>query len=100
MDVLCVGHAAWDVSVYVAEYPAENSKCETRTLLECGGGPAASTIEVAIYQALRFDFDPARAVSLAFVQITVTGCVLAVLSLLPATPDSGNLGAFRHGPAG
>jgi sugar/nucleoside kinase (ribokinase family) len=42
MDVLCVGHAAWDVSVYVAEYPAENSKCETRTLLECGGGPAAN----------------------------------------------------------
>lgn len=42
MDVLCVGHAAWDISAFVDEYPAENSKCETRTLLECGGGPAAN----------------------------------------------------------
>ncbi|RKE79948.1 thiamine transport system permease protein [Rhizobium sp. AG855] len=58
-------------------------------VLVFGGGPAATTIEVAIYQALRFDFDPARAVSLALVQITVTGCVLAVLSLLPAAADVG-----------
>jgi thiamine transport system permease protein len=58
-------------------------------VLVFGGGPAATTIEVAIYQALRFDFDPARAVSLAFVQITVTGCVLAILSLLPAASDTG-----------
>jgi sugar/nucleoside kinase (ribokinase family) len=42
MDVLCVGHAAWDISAFVAEYPAENSKCEIGTLLECGGGPAAN----------------------------------------------------------
>ena len=42
MDVLCVGHAAWDISVFLDEYPAENSKCETRVLLECGGGPAAN----------------------------------------------------------
>ncbi len=42
MEVLCVGHAAWDISAFVAEYPAENSKCEIRTLLECGGGPAAN----------------------------------------------------------
>ena len=42
MDVLCVGHAAWDISVLVNEYPSENSKSETRTLLECGGGPAAN----------------------------------------------------------
>ena len=41
MDVLCVGHAAWDISVFLAEYPAENSKCESSRLRECGGGPAA-----------------------------------------------------------
>lgn len=58
-------------------------------VLVFGGGPAATTIEVAIYQALRFDFNPARAVSLAFVQITVTGCMLAALSLLPAASDTG-----------
>jgi len=42
MDVLCVGHAAWDISVLVPEYPAENSKCEIHGMLECGGGPAAN----------------------------------------------------------
>jgi sugar/nucleoside kinase (ribokinase family) len=42
MDVLCVGHAAWDISALVDDYPAEDSKCETRALLECGGGPAAN----------------------------------------------------------
>jgi thiamine transport system permease protein len=58
-------------------------------VLVFGGGPAATTIEVAIYQALRFDFNPARAVSLAFIQITVTGCILTALSLLPAASDTG-----------
>ena len=42
MDVLCVGHAAWDISVFVAGYPAENSKREIHTMIECGGGPAAN----------------------------------------------------------
>lgn len=42
MDVLCVGHAAWDITVFVPEYPAENSKCEIHRMLECGGGPAAN----------------------------------------------------------
>jgi len=42
MDVLCVGHAAWDISVFVPAYPAENSKAETDTMIECGGGPAAN----------------------------------------------------------
>ena len=42
MDLLCVGHAAWDISVFVPEYPAENSKSEVRTMIECGGGPAAN----------------------------------------------------------
>jgi thiamine transport system permease protein len=54
-----------------------------------GGGPAATTIEVAIYQALRFDFDPERAVSLALLQITVTGAILVGLSLLPSASDTG-----------
>jgi hypothetical protein len=34
-------------------------------VLVLGGGPAATTLEVAIYQALRFDFDPNRAVLLS-----------------------------------
>lgn len=58
-------------------------------VLMLGGGPAATTIEVAIYQALRFDFDPSRAVALALLQIVLTGAVLAALALLPAAADPG-----------
>lgn len=45
-------------------------------VLTLGGGPAASTVEVAIYQALRFEFDPARAVFLALLELTC--CALLV----------------------
>ncbi|MEX0954196.1 MAG: thiamine/thiamine pyrophosphate ABC transporter permease [Rhizobiaceae bacterium] len=41
-------------------------------VLMLGGGPHATTLEVAIYQALRFDFDPARAVTLTFIQLLLT----------------------------
>ncbi len=58
-------------------------------VLTLGGGPAATTIEVAIYQALRFDFDPARAVLLAFLQIAVTALLLFVLSLFGRPQDEG-----------
>lgn len=42
VDALCVGHAAWDLYMYVSGYPAENSKSETDLLMESGGGPAAN----------------------------------------------------------
>jgi sugar/nucleoside kinase (ribokinase family) len=42
IDVLCVGHAAYDISVFVDQYPQENSKCETEALLEDCGGPASN----------------------------------------------------------
>jgi thiamine transport system permease protein len=38
-------------------------------VLTLGGGPQATTIEVAIYQALRFDYAPERAVAFALVQL-------------------------------
>jgi sugar/nucleoside kinase (ribokinase family) len=41
-EVLCIGHAAYDLGVVVQIFPQENSKCETRELLESGGGPAAN----------------------------------------------------------
>ncbi len=56
-------------------------------VLVLGGGPAATTLEVAIYQSLRFDFDPARAVALSLLQIGLTALLLITLSLLPATDD-------------
>ncbi|WP_084438345.1 thiamine/thiamine pyrophosphate ABC transporter permease [Shinella sp. HZN7] len=58
-------------------------------VLTLGGGPAATTIEVAIYQALRFDFDPQRAVLLAFLQILVTASLLWLISLFARPPEEG-----------
>ena len=42
VDVLCIGHAAYDISASVPAFPAENSKCEIQALEESGGGPAAN----------------------------------------------------------
>ncbi|MCP2001661.1 membrane component of an ABC superfamily thiamine transporter [Buttiauxella ferragutiae ATCC 51602] len=39
------------------------------TVLSLGGGPQATTIELAIFQALSYDYDPARAALLAMVQM-------------------------------
>jgi len=46
------------------------------TALTLGGGPAATTVELAIYQALRFDFAPDRAASLALIQFALTTAAL------------------------
>ena len=48
--------------------------------LTLGGGPRATTVELAIYQALRFDFDLGRAAWLALIQFALCGGV-AVLAL-------------------
>jgi thiamine transport system permease protein len=49
-----------------------------------GGGPAATTVELAIYQALRFDYDPGHAASLAVVQFALcAGAALAAWRLVP-----------------
>ena len=53
-------------------------------VLTLGGGPRASTLEVAIYQAIRFDFDLARAVSLSLFQITLCLGLAALVSRLGA----------------
>lgn len=58
-------------------------------VLLLGGGPAATTIEVAIYQALRFDFDPPRAVTLAVLQLVLTSVLLGLLALLGKAPEEG-----------
>ncbi len=58
-------------------------------VLTLGGGPAATTIEVAIYQSLRFDFDPGRAVSLSVLQIGLTAIILGGMALLRFVDDEG-----------
>jgi thiamine transport system permease protein len=47
-------------------------------VLTLGGGPSATTLEVAIYQSLRMDFDVARAASLSLIQIIL--CLVLVLA--------------------
>ena len=56
--------------------------------LTLGGGPRATTIELAIYQAFTFDFDLARAALLALVQLAL--CALAAFLALSigAAPDA------------
>jgi len=58
-------------------------------VLVLGGGPGASTLEVAIYEALRFEFDPPRAVALAMLQLAITGTVYLVLRRLAAPMEGG-----------
>ena len=47
-------------------------------VLTLGGGPSATTIELAIWQAVRFDFDLARAAGLAGLQVLISGAVALV----------------------
>lgn len=64
-----------------------------------GGGPRATTLELAIYQALRFDFDLGRAAGLALVQ---AGLGFAALALLAGVwkPDLMQGGLDRAPPTG
>lgn len=50
-------------------------------VMTLGGGPKATTIEVAIFQAIRFDFDISKAVALACIQL-VAGMFVIGLSIL------------------
>jgi len=60
-------------------------------VLALGGGPRATTVEVAIYQALRFDFDLPLAVALAMVQLAICAA-LTVLGSAFGRGDDGSLG--------
>lgn len=62
--------------------------------LTLGGGPRATTVELAIYQALRFDFDLGRAAWLALIQFALCGAV--ALAALRLSADAG----FGAGLAG
>jgi thiamine transport system permease protein len=41
--------------------------------LTLGGGPKSTTVELAIYQAFRFDFDLGKAATLALIQLVLVG---------------------------
>ncbi|MEZ5812308.1 MAG: thiamine/thiamine pyrophosphate ABC transporter permease [Rhizobiaceae bacterium] len=69
-------------------------------VLTLGGGPAATTLEVAIYQALRFDFDPGMAVALTLLQLVLTGAIVLALVRLGGTfAESATLSVVTRRPA-
>jgi sulfofructose kinase len=41
-DVLCVGHASFDLTMTVARHPGPDEKCSATGLVQGGGGPAAN----------------------------------------------------------
>lgn len=42
MKILCIGHAAYDITIPVDEFPIENTKNRVHERIECGGGPSAT----------------------------------------------------------
>ncbi|MCC1494683.1 ABC transporter permease subunit [Cognatishimia sp. F0-27] len=65
--------------------------------LTLGGGPRATTVELAIYQAMRFDFDPGRAAALALLQL-VLGLVAGVVALALSPRQGFGVGRDRSVP--
>lgn len=59
-------------------------------VMTLGGGPASTTIEIAIYQALRFEFDIDSAVSLGVVQIALCLVLILLNAKFGRSPDLGN----------
>ena len=57
--------------------------------LALGGGPRATTVELAIYQAFRFDFDMGKAATLALVQVALCVAALALSSRVSRPADFG-----------
>lgn len=72
-------------------------------VLLLGGGPANQTLEVAIYAAVRLDFDLRGAVTLALVQIGIcSAIILAASAFAPISASTGSSTAPRwrdHGTA-
>jgi sulfofructose kinase len=42
LEVLCVGHASFDLTMTVEHHPGPDEKCSATGLVKCGGGPAAN----------------------------------------------------------
>lgn len=62
-----------------------------------GGGPAATTLELAIYQAVRFDFDLGHAAGLALAQAAIGG-LAALAAWRLAAPSAFGAGLDRAWP--
>lgn len=53
-------------------------------VLALGGGPQSTTLEVAIYQALKYNFDIPEALSLAWLQLLMAGSLFLIMSRFSA----------------
>ena len=65
-------------------------------VLSLGGGPSATTIEVAIYHALKFDFDLTTAINLALIQFIICSILIAIIhkfniSFFPYTKNTSKI---------
>ena len=56
LEVLAIGTAAYDFSLFVEEYPGENSKAEVYEMLESGGGPASNAAYLLALWGVRCGF--------------------------------------------
>lgn len=66
-------------------------------VLSLGGGPANATLEVAIYEAIRFDADFVRAAALAGLQLLI--CLALAAAMTALTPKAREeAGAERNAP--
>ena len=64
-------------------------------VITLGGGPSATTIELAIYQAVRFEFDLGRAATLAGVQLAL-GAIAAFAAWVLVRPAGFGAGLDRE----
>lgn len=64
------------------------------TVLTLGGGPQATTLELAIFQALSFDYDPGRAALLALLQMFC--CATLIVISQKFTPYRTHNVSYRH----
>jgi thiamine transport system permease protein len=64
-------------------------------VLALGGGPGAATLEVAIYAAVRFDVDFARAGLLALMQVAICLAVAVPILALARRPREAAASGFR-----
>ena len=54
-------------------------------VLSLGGGPQSTTLEVAIYQALKYDFNIPEALSLAWLQLLIAGSLFLLMTRFSAS---------------
>lgn len=55
-DVLCVGHASYDLVFSVPHHPGADEKIFAQSMLACGGGPAANAAVIAARLGFRSAF--------------------------------------------